>query len=312
MSPFGRFDVILLALMLVYLFAVVIYVSGRYYFARRAPGIESFGKATLAANLNIELGGLKSIAITAPYLGLAGTCEGILSVFGGIGMAKQAALALIVARSALALVPTAAAIPVAVLATFSYNFLCARVDLLEAEAFQERQQTGRHFRGAVRFPPTQQFSHLPAFGLLAVFALAFGITGFMTLPSFHPPKGFYVELAAVRCEHDAVDRLIVLHVSDAGKLFLNLEPEERNRLAARLSAIYGMRENRTLYLVADAAVPFQNVADALDTVKNVPSKTEGQVAGMRNNNLDIKVRLVTPKVFDEDCVAASSGHGVLR
>jgi hypothetical protein len=78
-----HYAVILLALMLVYLFAVVVYVCGRYYCARRAPGIESFGKATLAANLNIELGGLKSIAITAPYLGLVGTCEGILSAVWG-------------------------------------------------------------------------------------------------------------------------------------------------------------------------------------------------------------------------------------
>jgi biopolymer transport protein ExbD len=200
---------------------------------------------------------------------------------------------------------------VAVLATCSYNLLRIRVDLLEGEAFQERQQTGRHFRGA-RLRPAKRFSDLPAFGLLAVPLLAFAVTGLMTFGSFHAPRGLYVGLAGAHCEHDAVDRLIVLHVSDAGKLFLNLEPEERNSLAARLSAIYSTRENRTLYVVADAAVPFQTLADALDTVESVPSKTEGQAEGKENSKLDIKVRLVTPRVFDEGCVVASSGHGVLK
>jgi MotA/TolQ/ExbB proton channel family len=92
MSSFGRLDVIVLALMLAYLFAVVIHVCCRYYVARRARGIDSAGRRTLAAVLNIEVGSLKSIAITAPYLGLAGTCVGILSAFGGVGMEKRIVL----------------------------------------------------------------------------------------------------------------------------------------------------------------------------------------------------------------------------
>jgi biopolymer transport protein ExbD len=312
MSSFGRVDVMVLALMLVCLFAVFIHVLWRYYLARRVQGIDIVGLRTLAAVLNIEMSSLKSVAITAPYLGLVGTCEGILSAFGGIGMEKHAAMVMIETRLAVALVPTAVAIPVAVLATYSYNCLRTRIDLLEGKVFDQGLQRGFHFRGARRFPRTKRFSEVPAFGLLAAPALAFVIAVYMTFASFNTPKGFYVELASAGCEYDAVDRLIVLHITDAGKLFLNLEEEDRNNLASRLSAIYSMRQNRTLYLVADAGVPFQTVAGALEAVENIASTVGPQADGMKKDKLDIKVRLVTPKVFDAGCVMTNSGHRVSK
>ena len=295
MSLFGRLDVILLALLFAYVFVVIIYAYCRYYLARPGRGIASVH--ALAVVLNIELGGLKSIALTAPYLGLAGTCEGILSAFGGASMAHNAYLVMIATKMAVALVPTTAAIPVAILATCSYNFLRTRIDLLKCEVFDERPQRGRHFRGARRFSPTKRFSELPAFGLIAVPALVFATAGCITLPPFHTPKGFYVELPSARCESIVLDRLIVLHITDAGKLFLNFEQQkDRISLAGRLSAIYGMRQNRTVYLIADPGVPFQTVADALDTL----------------DKLSIKVRLVTPKMFDAGCllkpVVTGSSH----
>ena len=297
MSSFERRDVIVLALMLVYLFAVVIHVCRRLYLARRALGVASASKRKLAAVLSIEVGSLKSIAFTAPYLGLVGTCEGILSAFGGIGMQKDAARAMITMRMALALIPTAAGIPVAILATYSYNYLRTRIDLLAGEVFDAGQQRNRHFRVSRRFPPTKRFSELPAFGLIAAPVLAIAVMGCMTFASFHTPTGFYVELASARCEHDVVDKLIVLHITDAGKLFLNQEQEDRNSLAGRLSQIYRMREYRTLYLLADSGVPFQTVAHALDTVENAEAS--------------IKVQLITPKVFNAAC-PLGSGHPVLR
>jgi biopolymer transport protein ExbD len=315
MSSFGRLDVIVLALMLVYLLAVVIHVCCRYYLARRARGIDSAGRRTLASVLNIEVGNLKSIAVTAPYLGLVGTCVGILSAFGGVGMEKHAAMAMIMTRIALALITTAAGIPVAVLATCSYNYLRTRIDLLEGEVFDEGQQRGRHFRGARRFPPTKRFSELPAFGLIAAPGLAILIAGYMTFASFRTPTGFYVELASARCEYDGDDRLIVLHITDAGRLFLNQEQEDWNSLADRLSQIYSMREYRTLYLLADSGVPFQTVADALDTVENAPATVGPQAVGMRMDRLNIHVRLVTPTALNAGCpkpVVTSSGHYVLR
>jgi len=200
-------------------------------------------------------------------------------------------------RIALALIPTAVGIPVAVLATCSYNYLCTRTGLLEVAVFDEGQQRAQHFRGAHRFPPAKRFSELPAFGLLAAPGLAILIAGFMTFASFHPPTGFYVETASDRCEYDVADKLIVLHITDTGKVFLNQEQEDWNSLADRLSQIYSVREYRTLYLLADSGVPFQTTAHALDTVENAEAS--------------IKVRLITPKVFNAAC-PLGSGHPVLR
>jgi biopolymer transport protein ExbD len=226
-------------------------------------------------------------------------------------MAKHAFLAMITTKISLALIPTAVGIPVAVLATCSYNYLRTRIDLLEGEVFDEGQQRGRHFRGARRFSPTKRFSELPAFGLIAAPVLAIAIMGCMTFASFHTPTGFYVELASARCEYDGDDRLIVLHITDAGKLFLNQEQEDWNSLADRLSEIYSMRKDRTLYLLADPGVPFQTVAHALDAVENAPATIGSQAVGLRKDKLDIKVRLLTPKALNAGC-STGSRNLVLR
>lgn len=296
MSSFGRLDVIVIALMLVYLFAVVIHVCYRYYSVRRIDSADSASIKKLAAVLSIKTRSLKSIALTAPCLGLAGSCLGILSAFGGVIGQKDAVRAMIATTIAVALIPTAAAIPVAVLAICSYNYLSARMELLQGEVFEEGQERRRHFRRARRLPPTERFTELPAFGLLGAlpaFGLltALGLTVlikvYMPFPGRPSPTGFDVGLASTRCGFAADDRLIVLHITDTGKLFLNLERQEWSTLANRLSQIYSMREHRTLYLLADSDVPFRTVAHALDTV--------------RNATVDIEVQLVTPKASNADC-----------
>jgi hypothetical protein len=117
--------------------------------------------------------------------------------------------------------------------------------------------------------------------------------------------GFGIELASARCEYDGDDLLIVLHITDAGKLFLNTEQEDWNRLAGRLSETYSKRVQRTLYLVADDGVPFQILADAIDVVQNTP-------AAVRSNSLNITVRLITPRTMNAQCpepiVSGSSQH----
>ena len=307
MSSFERLDVVVLALMLVCLFAIVIHVYCRYRLARLR--IDNASRRALASALKIEVGALKSIAITAPYLGLAGTCVGILSAFGGIDMQKDAALALMETLIALALIPTAFGIPVAVLATCSYNVLCTRIDLLGGEGLDEGQQRDRHFRGVRRFPQTKRFSELPAFGLIAAPGLAIAIAGFMTFASFHRSTGFYVELASTRCEYDSDEHLIILHITDTGKLFLNQEQEDWNGLAGRLAQLYSPREYRTLYLFADSGVPFQTVAHALDAVGNAPTSV-----GPQADNLKITVHLVTPRTLNAGCltpvVTRSGDHGL--
>jgi len=298
-----RLDVIVLALMLAGVVVVVARISYRYYLARRGREIDSASRRKLAAVLSIELGSLKAIASSAPYLGLAGTCVGIMSSLGfGGDMEKNTFLTMVAANMAASLAATAAGILVAVPATCSYNYLCTRIDLLERELSNDPPaQISRYRQGTQRLGLTKRFSQLPAFALIAAPGLAALVS--LYTPYFAPrePTGLELELASTRCEHDGNDRLIVLHITDAGKLFLNTEREDWNGLSGRLSEIYSVRVHRTLYLVADDGVPFQTVGDALDIVENAPVAVGPQTAGMRMDKLDITVRLVTQRALNARC-----------
>jgi biopolymer transport protein ExbD len=313
-----RLDVIVLALMLVCVVVLVTRIVYRYHLARPVGDTDSASRGKLAAVLSIELGSLKAIASSAPYLGLAGTCVGIMSGlgFGGIDMEKNAALALISSRIAVALVTTAAGILVAVPATCSYNYLCTRKDLLESEVSNDPSAQIRRYRqGTRRLALTKRFSQLPAFALIAAPGLAVLVAAYT--PYFAPraPTGFGIELASTRCEYDGDDRLIVLHITDAGKLLLNTEQEDWNGLAGRLSEIYSLRVHRTLYFLADDGVPFQTVADALDIVENAPVTVGSQAVGMGVDKLNITVLLITPSALNARCpepVVTGSSHHALR
>ena len=301
MSSFGRLDVIVLALMLIYLFAVVIHVCYRYYSARRVRRIDnadSAGIKKLAAVVNIKTRSLKSIALTAPCLGLAGTCLGILSAFWDGGLEKHATRAIIATRIALALIPTAAAIPVAVLAICSYNYLSRRMELFQGEVFEEGQERGRHFRRARKSPPAERFAELPAFGLLGAlpaFGLltALGLT--LLIKIFMPgiplplPTGFYVELPAHVFRDDCGDfDVTILEMSKEKVLTINSKPVPRETLATRLSDIYRLRVERVLLVKADPNLSLQDVASIIDVAN-------GSVK-------NLYVTLVTPGAEKEPCL----------
>jgi biopolymer transport protein ExbD len=314
-----RLDVIVLALTLAYVVVVVTRVFCRYHLARRAREIDGTSRRKLAALLSIEVGSLKSIASTAPYLGLASTCVGILSAFRPIGMEKHAALAMISADVAASLITTAAGILVAVAATCSYNYLCTRIDLLESEMSNEPSaQISRYRQVTRRLALTKRFSQLPAFALIAAPGLAILVAAWTPFFAPRDPTGFGIELASARCEYDEYDgddRLIVLHITDAGRLFLNQDQQDWNGLAGRLSEIYTMRVYRRLYLLADDGVPFQTVAGALDIVENAPVTVGPQAAGMGMDKLDITVRLITPRALNARCpgpFVTHSGQHALR
>jgi hypothetical protein len=136
----------------------------------------------------------------------------------------------------------------------------------------------------------------------------------MPLSSFHTSTGFGVELASSRCEYDGNDRLIVLHITDASKLFLNTKQQDWSGLAGRLSEIYSVRAHRTLCLVADDGVPFQTVADVIDIVESAPVTVAPQAAGTGMDKLDITVRLITRRALNAGCpepvVTGSSQHAL--
>jgi len=134
---------------------------------------------------------LRSVASTAPYLGLAGTCFGILESFRGVGMQRAAALAMITTYIAASLVTTASGVLVALSAVVSYRYLFWLVDELEL-----RSSSGPLISS--RFPLRGRFSGLPAFALIAAPSLAIAIVAFMTFPVFRYPQGLEVHLLRSR------------------------------------------------------------------------------------------------------------------
>jgi biopolymer transport protein ExbD len=311
-----RLDVIVLALTLVCVVVVVTRIFYRYHLGRPVGDTDGASRGKLAVVLSIELGGLKAIASTAPYFGLAGTCVGLMSQSGFTGeMDEHTLQAMMAARMAATLVTTAAGILVAVPAICAYNYLCTRRDSLENEVPNQPGRMGGYRQGTRRLALTKRFSQLPAFGLIAAPGLAVLVA--MYTPYFAPREatGLELKLAPSCCENCANDRITLLHITDAGKLLLNEEQEDWNGLAGRLSEIYSVREQRTLDLVADDGVSFQTVADALDIVENIPATTGSQATGIEMDKLDITVRLITPNVWNVRCpepVATGLGHHVSK
>ena len=229
-----RLDVIVLELMLAYVVVVVIYASYRCHLARRERGINSASRSKLAAVLSIQLGGLKGIASAAPYLGLAGTCVGIMSalVFSG----GNTSLGVEAAKMAAPLVTTAVGILVAVPATCAYNYLCTPKDLLESELSDDpRARIRRYRQGTRRLVLTNRFSQLPAFALIAASGLAALVAVYTPYFAEREATGFDVALLPDHCVDDGDDRLIVLHITDAGGLFINQTQEDWKSLQEVLS-----------------------------------------------------------------------------
>jgi biopolymer transport protein ExbD len=293
---FERLVFVALALMLAYTVFVFSHFFCRYYSARhqsRAFVPDSTravqrSQRRLVADLSRGVGTLKLIASTAPFLGLAGTCDGILGGFIPVGMERRAALARMAADIAAALITTAAGLLVAIPAAVSYNVLHTRIEMFGSDlSNMPRALIARSFQFAQKLPLQKRFSGMPPFALVAAAALASLVAIFTLFQPYDVPTGLHIGLASARCEYEGDDRLIVLRITDAGKLFLNTEQEDWNSLPGRLSEIYSMRVHRTLYLHADDGVPFQTVADALDIVENTPVTVGTRAVRMGTDKLNI-------------------------
>lgn len=312
---FERLVFVALGLMLAYTVFVLSRFFRRYYLAchpSRALVSDSAGaikrsQRRLVAELSCGVGTLKTIASTAPFLGLAGTCNGILGGFRGIGMQKQAALAMMTADFSAALIATAAGILVTIPATLAHNSLRTRINRFERElssagmAPHEDPAGQRQFRLAQTLPLKKRFSSLPPFALIAATALASVVAVFIAFEPYETPTGLHVGLIPDRCELEDDDRPIVLLITDAGEFFINQTQEDWNSLPEVVSKIYGSRVHRTLYVRADDGVPFQTVADAIDIVENANIEPH-QAVRMGADKLDITVRLITPNVMNTSCV----------
>jgi biopolymer transport protein ExbD len=281
MNRLGRLDVIALAILLTYaLFTFVCALIACNVVQRSAKDARALTQFN--QELKLRLRDLKSIAFVSPYLGLIGTCVGIMSAFTGIGMEKHAALAMMASRVAASLVTTGAGIIVAVSAIVLSHSIPT-----PAALFPEKVAT-------TRLPLGRRISELPAFALLTAPVLGLSMSAFLVFSSNHGPTGLEVGLAPARCEFDGDERVIVLSIKEDGRAFINQEHQDWNNLAGRLSEIYRLRVHRRLYLYAQDEVPFQTIADAIGIATNA------QVTGT-NISLHIAVRLVTPAALKSEC-----------
>jgi biopolymer transport protein ExbB/TolQ len=224
-----------LALMLGHI-VVTVWVSYCYFSARHAKATETASqtfqrnRVELVAKLSLWVDSLKSIASAAPYLGLAGTCLGILDTFGGYDGTRQGFVVMVVSGVSAAFLSTAAGLLVAIPAVVSYNYLRARIEPLGREiSGNGHEQSDQSFQVAQTRPLTPRSSRVP-FAVIAVPSLAVSMMAFMTFSSFHVPKGLYAGLASAKCVYEGNDRLIVLRLTDAGELFINQTQEDWNSL----------------------------------------------------------------------------------
>jgi biopolymer transport protein ExbB/TolQ len=157
----------------------------------------------LTAKFIFGLGTLRSIADTAPFLGLAGACELILNgAFRGFGMERHTVMLMLTTGTATSLVSTAMGLLVAMPASWSYNYVRGRVEMLDSEMSQKALnivrklnahleplsraehivfgpgwhkpwKLGQHFQFAQSQPLRKRFSEMPAHGLLAAPGLVF-------------------------------------------------------------------------------------------------------------------------------------------
>ena len=247
----------------------------------------------LVSELSRGLRILKAIGSAAPFLGLAGTSYGILAGFYTIHMYGGSVVAYLVTETSSRLVTAATGLIVAIPAVVIHHALHNRVEILRKEcATKEPTYSVEHtFRRAQTLPLGQRFSGLPPYALVASPVFAIVIFVYLLFKPYELPKGLPVRVALERCETGLVDRQLVLRVTEAGNLFLNLEQESRGSLPGRLVEIYKLRQDRVLYLQADDRVPFQRVAEAIDLTRNI----FGTGPGSQN----ITVRLITPSAQAE-------------
>jgi hypothetical protein len=257
-----RVDVIVLAVMLACTLVLLVRVSRCYRLALQKEIDTPDGKRAVAS-LRAHVRSLKSIASTATYLGLLGTCSGILSALSGGGGAMYSYVRWFASMMAAALVPCVSGIVVAVPATCGYTYGCTRLELLAK---------GLPNPNRLR---TRPFTEVTSFGLITAWFLPF-----TPLPNY---KGFDLGISSVPC--DTSDNFIVLRISSRGGVFVNEEETNRRTLQSRLLEMYRIRPNSVVYFLADDGVPLQTVADAIDTAKS----------------MNVDVHLVTPRGVNPGC-----------
>jgi biopolymer transport protein ExbD len=227
----------------------------------------------LAVGLRRKLYALRSIFSTAPYLGLLGTCFGIMDSFGtGYSGSPWGFAIWSVRGTSAALLSTAAGILVAITATGTHNYLRTYLDSFEnmppTGCLQKTKFVLRPWLAAFPFP------------LIAVPFLAAPIAAYMIFPAVDPPKGLRVHLMAIDApgtRAPSLKPILIAVVSTKPNavpiVYVNSKKTGWDELENTLQSELRVRPpNSIVYVHADSNVFWQHVMYVIDVAKGLHSE----------------------------------------
>jgi biopolymer transport protein ExbD len=270
---FGRFDVLVLALMLAYVIATTFRVSYRSCLARPKGSFEEDGSAAkrrrkeLIADFNLKARNLKSITSVAPFLGLSGACIGVLDAFVGVGMQKAAAALLITMRLGVVFTTTAAALLVAISANLSHNYIRARIEALETEIGRCPLKRWNRSVGIAQYLPLAPSISRISYAATAAQVFAIVLVTFTVFSHLVPPQGLSVRLMRPSMAGKVSLAIKVIRREEGIVLFVNsreMQPAELDDLLLRLS---DNSPQPTIYLDAEDQVSWSDVTTVIDAVE---------------------------------------------
>lgn len=273
-----------LALMLAYTVFVTVRFFRRYFLACRelSAFVPDFTPASrsrknLVAELSRGVATLRSIASAAPFLGLAGTCYGILlASFSGYAISRSAFISAFALEIPVALVATGAGIIAAIPAAISYNVLRTCLEKFENSRSSTLLTTPRSYGFAQTLPLQKRVSGPPAFALIAAPILALLIPIFAIMLQEPIAVGLPVHLLKMGItEHDSSTIVIsVIGPSAAGQsaAYVNSKEIPWNELGNTLRSQLKVRPHWVVYVAGEDKVAWQDVVNAIDVARGLDAE----------------------------------------
>jgi hypothetical protein len=268
--------------MLGYTAFVVVRFSRHYGLARREScallpdsiRASQPGHKRLVAELSRGVGTLKSIAWAAPFLGLAGTCYGLLEGFYGFGFHKNFGIGSIIADIGGVLVTTAAGLIVAIPAAVSYTVVRICLEKFESGGASTLFAAApRSYGFAQTLPLRGRFSGFPAFALIG--APVLGILIPMCILSMGPqiPVGLPVHLLKIGAgDHDfspIIISVIATKASRASVVYVNSKETPWAELGHILRSQLEVRPRWIVYVEGGDDVGWADVTKAIDVARGL-------------------------------------------
>jgi biopolymer transport protein ExbD len=233
-------------------------------------------RKSLIAELSRGISTLKSIASGAPFLGLAGTCYGILGGFYGLG--RRGHVGSFLPDIAATLVTTVAGLVVATPAAVSYNALRTRLERFESRRSSSLLDAApRSYGFAQTLPLRKRFSGFPAFALIGapLLGLLVPMGALMLRSLLSPSEGLPVHLLKI----DAADHeppIIISVVATNGTrrplVYVNSKETSWEELGNTLRTQLEIRSSRIVYVEGGKDVVWQDVVNAIDVARGLDAE----------------------------------------